>query len=568
MKMGIRNFRPLNIAKRSDLGFIFLVTIVLLGLTAIPYLYGYISTPEGSVYTGLAGRDVPGTYMYFMWEVQSRDGYHLFQDRFTPENHERFYFNAEWWLLGKLLRYSGLPVIAGFHVERCFTSFFAVLFLYYFLTCFFERRFERRCVLLLILFATGLGWLFWLIGQWTGSPIGIKIWDIEGINLFGSLINKPHFVRSIAFVCLGYAFLLKGEEKDKTLYFFLAGLCVVIHGIIRPYNLPIAFLLFSLVPAVIFIKEGRISRRKVKNYSVLILTSLPIVAYYLHLRYFSIFKDVWRGVELSPLSPLEFAVWLGVPFFIALVGFDGFRDLRNRNIPDIFLNLWALCLLAMIYSYPFIPWGMEGAGTCYILAPILAGKTIFQKWTPGLKDTKADKKRRVRLEMFLIAIVMILSLPSGGILFSNMITELSKHSRPYYLSQNLDNAFSWLKHNADDEDIVLCGAPNGYYLPTRANVRAFTAHYNFTIDFEEKNNLVWRFFSKEEKNDFRRKLLQEFDVDYVLYSSVERHIGAMDPKSLPFLKVVYQSGNVVVFEVSREIKGLYSDLLFHLSYEV
>ena len=540
-------------ADRLDIKFIFLITALCLTISSIPYLYGYLSTPADKVYTGLVGRDVPGSYMYFMWEVQSQEGYNLFENRLTPERHERFYFNLEWWLLGRFLRYSGLSVIAGFHIERCLTIFLAVLILYYFISCFFETTFERRCVLLLIFFTTGAGWLLWIISHWTGASMNIRLWDIEGINLFGSLINKPHFIRSIAFVCLTYALLLKGEEKDKTSYFFLAGLSVIVQGAIRPYNLPTDFLLFALFPSLISIKEEKISKRRMKNYLVLILTSLPIIIYYLYLRYFTILKDVWSGVSLRPLTPLEFVIWLGVPLVLALLGFDGFKDLKHKENPQIFLYLWGICLFVLIYAYPFIPWGMEAAGLCYILAPIMAGRTIFRQCVPALMKSKTGKRMtRGKVVIVTIAITILISLPSNLILFRNTIKDLSLHCRPYYLQNDVVNAFEWLRQNARHKDIVLSAAGNGFYLPTLSRVKAFCAHYNFTIDCAEKNELVSRFFDLKENHDFRKKLLQDYEVAYIFYSDVEQGMGKFDPKDAPFLQAVHENPLVIIFEVKRD----------------
>lgn len=536
---------------RLDIRFIFLITALCLTISSIPYLYGYLSTPADKMYTGLVGRDVPGSYMYFMWEVQSRDGHNFFENMLTSERHKRSYFSPEWWLLGRFLRYSGLPVIAGFHIERCLTVFLAVVILYYFISCFFETVFERRCVLLLVLFTTGLGWLFWIIGQWTGAPLHIKIWDIKGINLFGYLINKPHFIRSIVFICLTYTLLLKGEENEKTLYFFLAGLGVIIFGSIRPYNLPTAFILFALFPLLISVKEGRISRKRIKNYLVLIITSLPIVAYYVYLRYFTPLKDVWKGISLEPLTPLELVIWLGIPFVLALLGFDGFKDLKNKESPQIFLYLWGGVMAVLIYAYPLVPWGMESAGPCYIIAPILAGRTIFKQFVPAFSKRGSGKRMGgQKLVISMIIVILLVSLPSNLILMNNIIKRLSYHSRPYYLPDNVVNAFDWLRQNACHEDIVMSATGNGFYLPTFSSTKAFIGHGDFTIDFGAKNQLVSRFFDPKESHDFRKKLLNDYEVAYLFFSDVERGMGGFNPKEAPYLKGVYENPEVAIFEVA------------------
>lgn len=539
-----------NKINRFDVRFIVLITALCLVLTGVPYLYGHLSTPADMVYTGLAGRDVPGSYMYFMWEVQSREGHNLFENMLTPERLKRSYFNPEWWFLGRFLRYSGLSLITGFHVERSLTIFLAVVILYYFVSCFFETVFERRCVLLLILFTTGLGWLFWIFWQWTGSSQHIKLWDIEGINFFGYLINKPHFIRSIVFVCLTYALLLKGEEEGKTRYFFLAGLGVIISGFIRPYDLPAAYVLFAIFPLVISLKEGKISKIRIKNYLVLILTSLPIVLYYGYLFCFTPLKDVWKGISIEPLTPLELVIWLGIPLILAFLSFDGVKNLKSKENPEIFLYLWGGVMAIIIYAYPLITWGMESAGLCYIIAPILAGRTVFKQFIPALSKCRPCKRMGAwSLTISMIMAIFLVALPSNLILVNNMVNGLSGHSRPYYLPNNVVIAFDWLKQNAGHEDIVLSGADNGFYLPTFSGTKSFVGHGDFTMDFGAKKQLVSRFFNHKEDHDFRKKLLKDYEIAYMFFSDLERGIGRFNPKDVSFLKEVYENPEVTIFKV-------------------
>jgi len=446
--------------------FILLTGVLFLAITTLPYVYGYLSTPPDKVFMGLVGRDVAGTYMHFSWAVQSEEGNHLFVNRLTPEEHKPFYFHPEWWLHGKVLRYSGLPVLLGFQVERCLTVLFVIASLYYFVACFFRTAFERRCVLILVLFAPGLGWVFWLMRHYAGADFGLWLWDIEGIDLFGFMMQKPHYARSLAFVCLAYAFLLKGEEKDQRAYFFLAGLCVVIHGFIRPYNLPVAFLLFILFPLFISIREGGITGRRAGNYLTLIATSSLILLYYIYLYSFTILGEAFGQVSLRPLTPLELAIWLGLPLVAALFGFDGFKEMRHKENSQIFLCLWGAALVVLIYSFPLIRWGMEGAGPLCIFAPILAGKTIFNQAVPGLVRTRAGMRMtRKGISIALIALIVLFSFPSNLVLLGQTVKKLSNHSRPYYLHESLVDAFAWLRQNARPDEVVT--PPVSAFMPPR-----------------------------------------------------------------------------------------------------
>ena len=95
----------------------------------------------------------------------------------------------------------------------------------------------------------------------------------------------------------------------------------------------------------------------------------------------------------------------------------------------------------------------------------------------------------------------------------------------------------------------MCASENGFYLPALAGVKAFTGHYNFTIDYEQKNRLVQEFFNGSAKDDFRKKLLQEYHVDYVFYTEIERGLGDFDPYGVDFLRPVLKNSQATVFKV-------------------
>jgi len=524
-------------------------------LTSLPYLYGRLSCPPEKQFVGLVGWDVPGAYMYFMWEKQGLEGRTLFQDRLTPEKHKPFYFNLEWLLLGRAVNYLNLSLISAFQVERCLTLLAGLVILYYFVGRFFSDVVERRCVFLWILFTSGLGWVFWVIRKATGLSWPIRVWGIEGVNLFGYLINKPHVIRSLALVCLSYAFLLQGEQRGRVGYFILAGVTICFQGFIRPYDLPAAFVLLAIFPLLITIRERTIDWLRVRNYLIAALTALPIVLYYVFLRS-SILREVFEGVSFEAFTPLEMLIWLGIPLLLAFCGFDGLKSFKDWDKPKLFLYLWALIVFALIYAYPIIPWGMESAGLCYIVAPVLAGRVVYGRFIPALATTelgrrltsrfKLDRRRWTVLVSF---IAILLCLPSNLILYGKLFANLAAHSRPYYIPIEVADAFSWLAHNASTQNVVLSDAQNGYHLPVDASVTAFIGHGHFTIDYAGKRQLLARFFDSKEPDEFRQELLHKYAVAYVFYSDLERKLGDFDPSAASYLRPVYSNSLVTIYEV-------------------
>lgn len=541
-------------ARAADLGFLAILALLCLALSWAPYLYGYATAPRDAYFTGLVGRDVQGACMYFMWERQALDGEHLFENRLTPEQHEPFYFNPEWWLLGKALRLSSLSLTAGFHVERSLTVILLVFGLSYLAARFFKDACERRWALIVMLFATGLGWVpYSLDGSGLSLP-DLKLWDIQGINLFGYMVNKPHFVRAILGTCIAMALLLRGEETGRRRFFLFSGLTASLTAAVRPYDLPLLLMVYAVFPILLSFQDGAVSPRRVGHYLTALAGTLPAVAYYAYLRYGTIMDSVWKGIELEPLSPLELTLWLGIPFLTGCFCFEGFKNLHRNAKEVILLSIWAAALLILIYAYPLIPWGMESAGSFYVLSALACCICVFRHGGPALRGRPTRSRKSGFIPRGLMIGVLLLSIPSNIILYAGLFEDLSRHSRPYYLPRALMDGFDWLNRHSKASDIVLSAAENGCCLPAYGGVKAFTGHYNFTIDFSGKNALVRRFFDDREDNQFRRDLLERYAIRYVLYSDTEKHLGRFEPAKADYLQAVYRNALLTIYEVSANIR--------------
>lgn len=546
-----------SFVKQLDLKFILSVFCIFFVFSSSPYLYGHLSTPAAQKFVGQVGWDVAGSYMYFMWERQAVEGSVLLQNRLTPEEHEPFYFNPEWLLLGRMVKYTGLPLTAAFHLERFLTVLFAFTILYYLLTCFFEHEYERRVVFLWIVLTSGFGWIFWLIAHIGGISWNIRVWDVEGVNLFGYLINKPHVIRSLAMICLSYALLLKGEGSGRKVYFVLAGLTILVQGFIRPYDLPTAFLLLAFFPILLLLREGRSSTNaRVNNYLLAALTAAPIYLYYVALHRLSVLKDSFKAVDFPAFTPLELIIWLGVPFILMIAAFDGIESWRKWSASKLFLYLWYAVVLILIYAYPIVPWGMESAGLCYIVAPILAGMFLLQKVAPRFLETRffqwisrSFHVTRSGLAALACAPVILASVPSNVVLTAKLFQNLAQHSRPYYIPKDVADAFRWLDLHADQASLVLSHPGNGYHLPVDAGVRAFVGHGHFTINYQQKVEQMLYFYNGAASDLYRRELLKKYGIDYVFFSDLEKTAGAFDPAAAPYLTKVYANATTAVYKV-------------------
>ena len=83
------------------LGFVLLLLLI----TAVPYVYGYLSAPEGRVFQGIVF-NVADITQYWSWMRDHRTAL-MVPNRMTPEPNDPALFNTLWLVLGQIQQVTG-----------------------------------------------------------------------------------------------------------------------------------------------------------------------------------------------------------------------------------------------------------------------------------------------------------------------------------------------------------------------------------------------------------------------------------------------------------------------------
>jgi hypothetical protein len=531
-----------------------ILALIFVIIGTIPYCYGYLTARPGVKFMGFIGRDVTGMNAYLMLAKQAEEGYYVFEDRLTPEDLPRTVINAEWWLFGRVARWTGLSLIAVFHIGRVVTITLLMFSAYFLISQCLDTVFQRRFALTLMVFGSGLGWIFWVVSK-LRDVAPPELFDIEGISIFGYLINRPHFIRVYVFGMLMAAFLLAGERSGKRVLFVLAGLCALARASIRPYGIPEMYLIFLLFPTLLCLKERRFSLARYENYALAALFPIPAVLSSVWLVYTGGLGEVPFTVELKPPYFIDLMIWFGVPFILLFFSFEGFRHLRYMRSSSLLLVLWIVLAFLIAQSYPYLRSGLE-AGIALLLVPsILATAGPLKRmyrWAGRSHMWENLVRRGVSSDVIkrtmACAFVIFCSL-SSVIVYGRMFTRLRDCPPPYYISDDLYDALVWLGENTNSEDTVLACPDTGTHIPRVAGNKTFTGQWCFTLDFDEKNRRAERFFALRGDNEFKVRLITEYEIRYVLLGPHERRPGGILPSDHGWLKQVYSRGAVAVYEV-------------------
>jgi len=128
---------------------------------------------------------------------------------------------------------------------------------------------------------------------------------------------------------------------------------------------------------------------------------------------------------------------------------------------------------------------------------------------------------------------------------------LQHQPAPIYRDAGEVVTLDWLSEQVEPDSVVLAAYETGNYLPARVGARAFVGHGPESIRADEKKALVTRFFDSKTENGWRRQLLAQYDVDYVLWGPAERRLGDLDASQAAYLRQIYDKDGYAVFEVNR-----------------
>jgi len=555
----------------SEYGFAAVLAAAVVVAGSLPYVYGYGHAGDGSRFMGFVGRGVFGLNGYMMLARQAQDGWHLFENLTTSDDVPRVFFNLEWWLFGKMARWTGLSLIAVFHVWRAATAVLFVFSVHYLLRLCLDTPFQRKLALAWTVLGSGFGWILWSASRtitllfpathaWAQDQLVSTVRlegllfpmpvDVTGVSAPAYLLNQPHFLRALAFSALTYAFLLAGERTGRRACFLLSGVAAAIHAMIRPYNIPETYLVFALFPMLLCLRDGRFAWARFKNYALAGLILAPVVVYYAYLAHAHAMGS--RGPSWRPRLFVDHVLWFGLPFVLMLCSFRGVGHVRQARPAGILLGLWVLVAFLIEQAYPYYRTGQEAAFAAYVIVPPILAMGPLRAGHAWLCDSgrlRWLEPRSGRFKRATAVAIVLFCMPSFGIAYARMFTGLRDRPAPYYSSDDVLGALGWLAANAQRHDTVLAGFETGQLVPRIAGVKTYQGHYMITSNHAPKRADAQRFYGRPGDDAFKRQLVTGHRIRFVFVGPSERQPGGMEPTEHDWLKRRFSQGDAAVYEV-------------------
>jgi hypothetical protein len=516
-----------------------ILTMAVLAVTALPYLYGRISTPSNLVYTGLMF-DVPDHAQYWSWITASRNSVFI-SNTMTPEENAAIFANPPMWVLAQAQTIFGLSFPVLFQWWRVLAIGLLVPALVAFVGAMLPEQERRTTALAIALLGAGFGWLLIVAKKIMGLPDVPWPTDLYTVepNTFWSMLAYPHIALAQALILMTMVGAWLAYRKGGPGYWLLAAGSAAALSVSHAYDLITIYAVLGAYGVVTWIRDRRFPRRLTVVGLVVLASSGPAAFYYERL---TANDPLWRAV-LSQYSNagvwtpphVHLIILMGAPLLLAVLGMFS----RGRWSDERwFVVTWATAGLGLIYL-PVVFQIKLLSGWQFPIA-ILAAHGWHERVRPALTPGIAPRTA--------LALLMLFIASTNFYLFAWRFTDLRRHSAPYYLHQDQLDVLAWLARNAGKSDVVLAQPGLGQFVPNYGRARAYLAHWAMTNRFFERRANVERFFKATPADDWRERLLTTEHVTFVVCTDwPDIATATFDPKGSAAFELVFARPRAQVY---------------------
>jgi hypothetical protein len=538
---------PFSLQKQEWRWLIAAILLVLL-FSSIPYAVGYLHQNPQQVFGG-AVLNRPD-YDVYLADIQSGlRGTPYYPMLHSPEEVSPVYLRLFYVWVGLLGRAAGLSAQVLFQLARWICGAAALTVMYLLAAYFFRAVCLRRLAWLLFVFGSGFGWLMVLFHALPAS--GIAPADFSQIELYGflTILLTPHFALTEALQWgMALAFLIGWSNSPHAKAWLGIGvLCALAAQTIQllsPLTLDIALVCYALWH---WIRGRRIDRREAVSLSILALAQLPWAAYSLW-----VFQTdpVWhsyaaQNIVLAPplIDHLLGLGLVGLLLFLGVVRVLAFRTFGKWHL----LALWTIVIFAATY-WPSTFQRRFVAGGMGPIAVLAALGIVASVW-PFVRRIARVRLSRWHALRTRIAGILLLIVSQSTILFTLGIIAVLAAGLPIdYDSPGELQAMRWLGTHSNWQEPIFASEITGNVIPAVIGHRVFAGHWAESTDYASKVEEIKSFFRPETTEAERYRMLLDSGCRYLFYGPRERALGVVDFHGVGYLKLVFDSPTVQVYE--------------------
>ena len=508
---------------RSETRWALIYSFFLAVLTSLPYLLAALNSDNTWSFTGFLVAVEDGN-SYIAKMLTGSEGAWLFKSPYSTMEQSGVLAFLPYILLGKVSGGAHDQLVLLYHLFRLFSIPAVVLAVYRFSAVFIESVELRRWTLIIATIGGGLGWLLVLLGEpEVAGSLPLEFYSPETFG-FLAIYGLPHLTLARALMLIGFVWYLQDESKWR------AGFALLLAGLIHSPELLSAFAALA-AHQIAILGFGRDKADWLKRLGRAMLPSIPLLAYLGYSALADPYLQAWAAQNLILSPPLI----LYLLAFVVLLpaAFLGARDLLGRRDEAmLFPVTWAIVIPVLVWAPISIQRRLPEGG--WVALAVLAAV--------GLATLEGRTKRIARIA------IASLVIPSSLLILASGIEVALNPREPAFRARSEVNAFGRLGRLAESSDVVLASFEMSNPLPAWVPVRVVAGHGPETAGLAVLRPRIASFYQPSATNEDRTALLEDEQIDYLIYGPRERALGTWDPRMWKCLKLVDSQGEYDIFQ--------------------
>jgi len=517
-----------QLVTRKEWGIVFFIAFFLMLLSVVPYIYAQLATNGGTIFIGTHILNSSDTYSYLSWIEQARNGSILFKVLYTSEAQLAILLHPLFLILGLINRLIDVPNIVLFHSARFIAGIVFCFIAYRFIADYFNKKTERLICLLVLLTSSGLGWL---VGGKSSD-----LWMTESVtflSLYESLIN----IVSLSLM-LGLFIQLRRNPASIIIPALLINILTLTHSY---------YFVSAIVLAGLYLLVDYYHTKSVHNgraFLWILALSLPSVIWQSWVLIKNSSLGIWATLQTNTpaIAPVYYLTGYGLLLLFGVIGLVVSQ--RQKQIHDrLFLVGWIVVTAVLMYLPVLSRFQRKFNEGLHIPIAILACMGIL--WCYYSIPNKFRSGRYV----FLISYIAVLSF-SNILLVTRDIREFGLHKQPYFITSMQREALVWLSRQSEKNGIILSGYYMGNLAPAYTANLVYVGHYDQTVNFLLKYELVTQLLStKVVYKDPLKYFVAQNGINYIVIDEEVRSWGGFDATGRDYLELAYSNEDVQIYKV-------------------
>lgn len=515
-----------------------IVAVIVSILTILPYLIGFISQGEEWRFTGfVVGVEDGNSYLAKM--LSGAAGSWLFRSPYSSSPQKGVIAFLPYILLGKITSSPAQheQLIVVYQLFRIVGIFLAVLASWDFICIFISKNELRIWALIIAIFGGGLGWIVVLTQQ--KHLLGSVPLEFISPESFGflALLGFPHLAFARGLFLWGFThYLQKPSGFGAGVLWLLMGffqpmMVVIGWAVIGTHNVILSMVFLLKKPADI-LSERRKIKKSITKLAKVILVSAPIVIYTAWAFLTDPYLTGWAGQNNLP-SPhiFHYLVAYGLMLPAAIFGLK--MHIRNNRYQALFLIGWLLILPVLLYApVPTQRRLAEGVWVAIVVSVFLvfSGERIFtRKWK----------------------VYLLFTIPSSVILLLGSLMVAISPAKPVFRPVAEVQMFRYFELQDIPNPVILSSYEIGNPLPAWVPARVVLGHGPESTPRDQIEKDLETIFSAATPASIRNKTLQEYQVDYLIWTQEDRDRWLWDPREHPELRLVYNERGYSIYALAE-----------------